>query len=264
VGDFSRTVTGISDPAEYEAWYHTPRGAWISSIEFSLLMKLLPPSPRGSLLDVGCGTGHFSRLFANTGLEVTGVDPDHNALCFSRSYGARVSYVEGSATDLPFPEMAFDWCASVTSLCFVEKPVRALDEMWRVSRRGIILGLLNRRSLLYLKKHNRGAYRGARWDTVADVDGWCEVLMPSPDVTVHSSVWLPGGGHLARKLEPWMPTQPCWGGFLGVGLIKGKCTRIRKYLANKGAASVSKAPEQEVYRIHDLIPLYLKRQQPFA
>jgi SAM-dependent methyltransferase len=215
-------VKGISNPAEYEAWYHTPRGVWISNIEFSLLMKLLPPSPRGTLLDVGCGTGHFSRLFAETGFEVTGVDPDRTALSFARSYGARVSYLEGGAPALPFPDRAFDWCSAITSLCFVKNPVRALVEMWRVSRHGVLLGLLNRRSLLYLTKHERGAYRGARWDTVADVVEWCGALMPSPDVTVRSAVWLPGGGHLARKLEPCMPAQPCLGGFLGVGLNKEK------------------------------------------
>lgn len=213
-------MAGINDPAGYEAWYHTPRGAWVSSIEFSLLMKLLPRSPEGTLLDVGCGTGHFSRLFAHTGLDVTGVDPDHNALCFARSCGTRVSYVDGDASALPFPENSFDSCCAITSLCFVEDPVSALKEMWRVSRRGVILGLLNRHSLLYLRKHGHGAYRHARWDTIYDAHDWCRELNLDVDITFSSAVWIPGGGHLARTLEPWMPRKPCWGGFLGVGLTK--------------------------------------------
>ena len=61
-------------PAEYEAWYHTARGAWIAGLEFSLLTRLLRPTAGESLLDAGCGTGHFSRRFRQAGLEVTGID----------------------------------------------------------------------------------------------------------------------------------------------------------------------------------------------
>ena len=172
------------------------------------------------MLDVGCGTGHFSRQFAGAGFQVTGVDPDRTALSYAQHYDSRVSYLEGGATALSFPDSCFDWCSAVTSLCFVENPVRALEEMWRVSRRGVNLGLLNRRSLLYLMKHEHGAYRGARWDTVSDVVGWCGALMPSPAISTRSAVWFPGGGYLARKLESWMPAQPCMGGFLGVAIFK--------------------------------------------
>ena len=213
-------MTVISDPAEYDAWYHTPRGMWISDIEFSLLMKLMSPLSKGSLLDVGCGTGHFSRLFAQTGFGVTGIDPDSKALSFAESLDSQVRYVKGDVTELPFPDKAFDVCCAVTSLCFVSEPVRALEEMWRVSRRGVILGLLNRHSLLYFKKHEHGAYRGARWDVIAEVREWCRELTPLPEITVYSAVWFPGGGWLACTLEPWMPNKPYCGGFLGIGLTK--------------------------------------------
>ena len=69
-------MQGGTDPAAYEAWYHAPRGAWIGDREFSLLTSLLHPQPGASLLDVGCGTGWFSRRFAEFGLRVTGIDPD--------------------------------------------------------------------------------------------------------------------------------------------------------------------------------------------
>jgi len=61
-------------PADYEAWYHTPRGAWIAQREFDLLWRLLPMPPGATPLDVGSGSGHFARSYAAMGLHATGLD----------------------------------------------------------------------------------------------------------------------------------------------------------------------------------------------
>jgi ubiquinone/menaquinone biosynthesis C-methylase UbiE len=55
------------DPAAptYEAWYATPRGQRAAAAEQALLDWLLAPFPHAaSVLDVGCGTGHFTRWLA--------------------------------------------------------------------------------------------------------------------------------------------------------------------------------------------------------
>ena len=52
--------------------------------------------------------------------------------------------------------------------------------MWRVSRKGVVLGLLNQRSLLYRQKRGVGGYKGARWDTLEEVGQWIEPLAPPP------------------------------------------------------------------------------------
>ena len=64
------------DAAEYHRWYETARGRWIGEIEFRLIRCLLDPKPAESLLDVGCGTGYFTHLFAESGILATGVDPN--------------------------------------------------------------------------------------------------------------------------------------------------------------------------------------------
>ncbi|BAZ95185.1 SAM-dependent methyltransferases [Thiohalobacter thiocyanaticus] len=213
------------DPADYEAWYHSPRGRWIAGREAALMLRLLRPQSGASLLDAGCGTGHFSRRFAAAGLAVTGVDPDPAMLTQARalSTGLDLDYVRADARALPFPDASFDYAAAVTSLCFVPEPVRALRELWRVSRRGLVLGLLNRRSLLYRGKHDRGSYRGARWDDWRQVRQWLAVLEPAPVCErQRTAIFFPDGGLPARLAEAMLPGMLPWGGFLAVHIAGRK------------------------------------------
>lgn len=208
------------NPGEYEAWYEMARGRWIAGREFDLMMRLVNPLAGATLLDVGCGTGHFSRRFAAAGLRVAGLDPDPAMLEYARGLSGGVDYLRGTATALPLADRSYDYVAAVTSLCFIADAPRALRELWRVARRAVLLGLLNRRSLLHRQKHDHGGYRGARWDTPTDVRRWARRLEPTPRVTVRSAIFLPGGGALARAVEPVIPDALPWGAFLAVVLRK--------------------------------------------
>jgi SAM-dependent methyltransferase len=208
----------IEAAERYDDWYATPRGRWIADTEFALMTKQLHPVAGATLLDVGSGTGHFSRRFAQAGLDVVSIDPASAMLKVARRSASALPCVLGNALALPFRDRSFDYVAAVTSLCFVEPPLHALLEMWRVCRRGVILGLLNRRSLLYRFRHDRGGYRGARWDRLTDVLGWCEALVPQPRIQSASSVFLPDAGRLAQRIERLLPMTAPWGGFLAVAL----------------------------------------------
>ena len=89
-----------------------------------------------------------------------------------------------------------------------------------MARRAVLLGLLNRRSLLYRQKRGRGAYRGARWDTSAEVRHWARALEPAPWVMTRSAIFMPGGGAFARAAETVLPSVLPWGAFLAVVLRK--------------------------------------------
>ncbi len=213
---------GLPDPATYEAWYHTRRGQWIADREFALLASLLECGRGTSLLDLGCGTGYFSRRFAAQDVNVTGVDPDAGMLDFARQQGGGIRYVRASAQALPFVDRAFDYSVAVTSFCFIQNPLAALKEMWRVSRHGMLVAVLNRHSLLYARKHGRGAYRGARWDTPRLLSRhWVQVLTPGPGkVRMRSAVFFPGGSRTARVAERLLPARLPWGGFLVLALSR--------------------------------------------
>ena len=95
------------EPAEYEAWYHTARGKWIAGIEWKLLLDLMQPKADTTLLDVGCGTGHFSRRFADLGLNVTAVDSNQATLDYARQQSEEVHYLPANALSLPFVNDSF-------------------------------------------------------------------------------------------------------------------------------------------------------------
>ncbi|MET0084852.1 MAG: class I SAM-dependent methyltransferase [Sedimenticola sp.] len=215
-------MKNITDPALYDAWYHTTRGRWISDCEFSLLQRLMNPRAGESLLDVGCGTGHFSRLFAQAGLSVTGIDQDAKALDFAEKQGGRIRYILGDASNLPFPANCFDYTAAITSLCFIDDPLEAVEEMWRVTRYTLVLGLLNRQSLLYRQKNEQSSYRLARWDTVKRIQNeWIPILSPAPiEIRVLSAIFLPHDSKIARWVEACMPKRLPLGGFIAISLSK--------------------------------------------
>jgi ubiquinone/menaquinone biosynthesis C-methylase UbiE len=150
----------------YEDWFSTPFGERADRVEKLILRGLLKDFAEShSLLDVGCGTGHFTDWFASLGLSVVGLDRAPSMLAFAQGRRPDLPPVLADATHLPFGEAAFDVVALVTVLEFVDAPERALREAARVARHGLVLGVLNRLSPIALWRRLRRAapYRRARF-----------------------------------------------------------------------------------------------------
>lgn len=206
--------------AAYDAWYQSARGSWIGQQEFAKLVKLFILKPGQSLLDVGCGTGYFSQHFQQYGLQVTGLDPDLAMIEFAKTKQSQVKYIEGDALALPFADNSFDYCSAITSLCFIAEPEKAIAEMLRVSRHGVILGLLNRHSLLHQQKKHSASYQGARWDTISEIKQWCRKINPDMKIVIKSAVLIPSAGIIARTFETLLPDYFPYASFLAVGIEK--------------------------------------------
>lgn len=206
-------------PEQYDAWYDSPRGRWIGETEYRLLIELLRPKAGARILDIGCGTGWFTRRLARDGYRVTGVDIDAAMVAYARAHRAKTEdCLVGNAADLPFVSRAFDCCLSVTALCFVPDEARALAEMLRVARSRVALGLLNRHSLLYLSKGRsggRGAYRGARWHTAQEARALLSAA-GARAIESRSAIFVASGGAAARRLEKGLSSRLPWGGFLAL------------------------------------------------
>lgn len=167
------SVNPFADPAlatNYEAWYETV-GRRADRLEKALLRRLLAGFPQArSALEVGCGTGHFTRWLGTQNLHVIGLDLSSAMLQEAIRLGSPAC-VRGNALALPFPNSAFDLVVLITALEFIPDPVQALAEAIRVSRYGLILGVLNRQSLLTwrLKRSGLALWQVARFFTPAEL-----------------------------------------------------------------------------------------------
>jgi SAM-dependent methyltransferase len=242
-----------SAAAHYDAWYHTASGRWIGAVEYQLLARLLRAQPGEHLLDVGCGTGHFARSFARAAsVDVTGIDPDLPSLEFARRHAQPAEhYVLGRAEDLPFADRSFDRTLCVTALGFVDDEPRAVREMLRVTRKRLVLGLLNRRSLLHLQRGRRGGtggYRGAHWHTAAEALQLFDAL-PVHDIELRSAVLIAGKGWVSRKIERCVPEGCLWGGFLAIA-ASPSAPQPQTY--DSSCAALARAAEVDVAQSADL------------
>ncbi len=145
----------------YDAWYRAPRGAMYDRLEKRAIDRLLPCVPNGGkLLEIGCGTGHWSEYFSNKGFDVTGVDISEQMIAIARQ--RKVSHVIFDVSDaarLPFGDGSFDVAVAITALEFTADPAGVVAEMVRCVKKAggmVIVGVLNR-----LSAYNRGRQRKA-------------------------------------------------------------------------------------------------------
>jgi len=202
----------FADPAlvaHYEAWYQTT-GRRADRLEKALLNRLRNRFPQArTLLEVGCGTGHFGRWFAGQGDQVVGLDLSPPMLAEAVRRGGPPC-VRGDALALPFAGDTFDLVALVTALEFLPDPSRAVAEALRVARQGLILGVLNRQSTLgwQLKRQGGAVWEAARLFTPAELSRLVQHAAAGKRIQI---VWR-------TTLWPlWSGALPLpWGGFVGL------------------------------------------------
>ena len=197
--------------AGYEDWYGTA-GCRAERLEKALLKRLLAGFPWAStILEVGCGTGHFTRWFGEQGWQAMGLDLSRPMLTEAVRLGSPWC-VHGDALALPFTTGAFELVALVTTLEFLPEPVQAVAEALRVARQGLILGVLNRQSLLgrQLKSEGGPIWGAARFFTPAELS--CLVHRAAAgrpaEIMWRTTLWPVWSGVLPLP----------WGGFIGMAV----------------------------------------------
>lgn len=94
---------------------------------------------RGRTLEVGVGTGRNLDLYP-AGVDLTGIDVSGRMLerAQRRSHllGAGAHLEQADVEQLPFADSSFDTVTATCVFCSVEDPVRGLEEVRRVVRRG--------------------------------------------------------------------------------------------------------------------------------
>ena len=196
--------------AGYETWYTTV-GRRADRLEKALLKELLTRFPTAEIiLEVGCGTGHFTRWFEDLGLKAVGLDLSMVMLKEAiRNEGPMV--LQGDAHCLPFDDHSFDIVALITTLEFLQDPTLALKEAQRIAKAGLLLGTINRTSWIGREYRRQG---GVPWDSARFLSpGELTEIVKLSGVKKSKLFWKT----TLWRWFPWALPLP-WGGFIGMGV----------------------------------------------
>ena len=134
-------------PERYDSWFKTPIGFLVKKYETDLLVEMLEPGKEEIILDVGCGTGVFTRDILERGACIVGLDISFPMLqqAVKKASEQPFAAIAGDMISLPFSDGSFDRVYSMTALEFVPDAAKAVGELNRVARNGatIVLTTLN-------------------------------------------------------------------------------------------------------------------------
>jgi len=138
------------------SYFHKEPASWDGPNARQVLRYL----PSGSVLDIGCNTGHLMRFLADGGLHVQGLEPNVRAVEFARSMGLNV--IQGFFDGSHQWERQFDAVVMSHVLEHIAQPVRFLKQA---------AGLLRDGGYIFVFVPNIAALRAAyRLDTWAPLN----------------------------------------------------------------------------------------------
>ena len=126
-----------------EAWTKLSRAGYDvyrDQLNTPAFFELLPPITGLIGIDLGCGEGHNTRLLAQRGARVTGIDIAATFIRHAQAEETRaplgITYQEASAVELPFPDASFAFATAFMSFMDIPETERVLAEAFRVLQSG--------------------------------------------------------------------------------------------------------------------------------
>lgn len=168
-------VFSLADAERQERWFCSARGQSALQFEIELFRKVWKPVSPQRVLEVGCGSGIFLEWFMSQNHMVTGLEPSSSSLELARRrLGPKAQLDQGFAENLPYDDNEFDTVALINTLEFVDEPFLALKEAFRVARRNVLLGVLNKYSTSRVhysltRLWNESVYSRARYFSVFEL-----------------------------------------------------------------------------------------------
>jgi ubiquinone/menaquinone biosynthesis C-methylase UbiE len=152
-------VTGLQQPPAdgLDGVKERQQGAWAAGdysqvgsrilITSELLCEAVDLRGGERVLDVATGNGNAALAAARRFCDVVGLDYVPALLdaarARARAEGLDVTFLQGDAEDLPFPDRSFDAVLSACGVMFAPSQERAAAELVRVCRRGGRIGMVN-------------------------------------------------------------------------------------------------------------------------
>jgi ubiquinone/menaquinone biosynthesis C-methylase UbiE len=140
-------MPGSPKPHSWE-YFGEARDFWWNLDFLELMAVRLQFDRVHTVLDAGCGIGHWGQLLARVlppHTQVIGIDREERSLARARERAARFNlagrfqYQPGDTTALPFEGGRFDMVTCQTLLIHLERPAEGLREMLRVLKPGGLL-----------------------------------------------------------------------------------------------------------------------------
>ena len=176
----------------YDDYYKTDFGKKVDLIEKNIVRHLLSQLPRGKALEIGSGTGHWTKFFKHLGFDIIGVDISDKMLEIARKKLPNIQFVKADATSLPFDDETFDYVFAITAFEFIENQEKAFQEAFRVLKTGgyFLIGALNLNSELGQHKHESKTFKNAKFFTPQQLE---QILKNYGSVSMQGGVVLENG-----------------------------------------------------------------------
>jgi ubiquinone/menaquinone biosynthesis C-methylase UbiE len=201
----------------YESWYEG-KGRRADVLEKQLLKELVDYiGPVRTMLEVGVGTAHFTRWFESFGIQCVGLDFSPLMLKEAKKFW-KGDLVRGDAHNLPFREKTFDLLTFIACMEYMRSPTDVLKEAARVSKNGILWGIMNKWSLPTLRRQlqvmlgRNPFYSNARFYSIIDAKNFLTKALGQVNYTTKWSTTV-----YPRILLMKTSKFP-FGAFLGVGV----------------------------------------------
>ncbi len=150
---------------QYEQWFVKHRPVYES--ELKAIEKVLPRQGRG--IEIGIGSGLFAEPL---GIR-EGIDPSRSMREKAASRGIRA--IQAVAEKLPYKDESIDYVLMVTTICFVDDPLKSFLEVRRIVKPGgvFVIAYVDRDSPVgrnYLKyKDENVFYRDADFFSTGEI-----------------------------------------------------------------------------------------------
>lgn len=136
-------IEGLDNPEVAKAFEKMTNILPFRLLRKKVLSKLKDFNPKGTLVDIGCGSGNLIIQIAESfpDLNLIGIDISSEILEFAkklaldRNLGKRIEFKIGNVEKLPFSNESIDFIISTLSLHHWVNPVKVFNEIHRVLKR---------------------------------------------------------------------------------------------------------------------------------
>jgi len=148
----------------YDSYYQNDLGKRIDNLEKRIVGLFINEFNHKDVLEIGCGTGHWTSFLSEQGLKVIGIDISDKMLEKAKSKNIpNAKFEVNDATNLPYADESIENIVCITSLEFIKNKDKALKEMHRVLKKNgtILIGTLNKNSEWYNQNKDNAVYSTA-------------------------------------------------------------------------------------------------------